>query len=91
MLRRRQLRAAGWGLRRRRSGVVKRISKSQNGGRQQVKRQKSGTARTEQRLDLEPDDDDGGGELDEEDRELLGEVDASDSDMDEEMGDDWRR
>ncbi|KAK5137617.1 hypothetical protein LTR08_007912 [Meristemomyces frigidus] len=40
---------------------------------------------------FEPDDDDGGGELDEEDKELLGEVDADeteDEDEDDEMADD---
>ena len=42
-----------------------------------------------QKMDVEPDDEDGGGELDEEDRELLGEVDADESeeDDDEDMGD----
>jgi len=53
-------------------------------------------AKDERGMDVEPDDEDGGGELDEEDRELLGEVDADESeeeddeedDEDEEMGDD---
>jgi Ino eighty subunit 1 len=67
-----------------------------------VTRQRSGTGRMseiraasrpaedEQKVDFGPDDDDGGGELDEEERELLGEVDATDEDEDEdeEMGDD---
>ena len=50
----------------------------------------SESVRDEQKMELEPDDEDGGGELDEEDRELLGEVDAdeTDEDDDEDMGDD---
>lgn len=71
--------------------------------RRSIQRQRSGTGRRsvhmaisggveeEQKVNLEPDDEDGGGELDEEDRELLGEVDADESedeDEDEEMGDD---
>jgi len=71
-------------------------------GRRGPWQQRSGTGRTSERRrvsevkdyergpGVEQDDDDGGGELDEEDRELLGEVDADESDEedeDEEMGD----
>ena len=69
--------------------------------RASVQRQRSGTggkasfhrgasSAGERKMELEPDDEDGGGELDEEDRELLGEVDADESedeDEDEDMGD----
>ncbi|KAK5164101.1 uncharacterized protein LTR77_010192 [Saxophila tyrrhenica] len=85
MLRRRQMRAQGWGLPRRRSGAVKAVSVGQDGfedGRaRQVKRHRSGTGRGGERFDVQPDDEDGGGEgeLDEEDRELLGEVDVDSS------------
>ncbi|KAK4546188.1 hypothetical protein LTR36_002325 [Oleoguttula mirabilis] len=50
----------------------------------------SGGAEMGQKANFQPDDDDGGGELDEEDRELLGEVDADETeeDSDEEIGDD---
>lgn len=62
-----------------------------------VKRQRSSTGRGSghrvasrqlqaMTMDLEPDDEDGGGELDEEDRELLGEVDPDESE-DEEIDD----
>lgn len=93
MIRRRQMRAQPRGALRRRHGAVQGMSMErdgfEDGRRRQVRRQRSGTGRGEQRMDLEPDDDDGGGgELDEEDRELLGEVDASDSEEDEDMGDD---
>lgn len=59
-------------------------------GRRGQHRTTSGGAEVGQKANFEPDDDDGGGELDEEDRELLGEVDADETeeDSDEEMGDD---
>ena len=67
-----------------------------------IQRHRSSTGRTsehravhgamqEQRIVYEPEEDEGGGELDEEDRELLGEVDpdeSEDDDEDEDMGDD---
>ncbi|KAK3699540.1 hypothetical protein LTR37_016409 [Vermiconidia calcicola] len=84
MIRRRQLEAQGYlhPQQRRRSYSAMELD---GGG---TRRQRSGTGRTserreEQQVELEPDDEDGGGELDEEDRELLGEVDADEDDLSE--------
>ena len=90
----RNLTSMGWSIDRDGLELMSRESRSE------VRRQRSGTGRVserrsegmrdEQKMELEPDDEDGGGELDEEDRELLGEVDADESedDEDEDMGDD---
>lgn len=89
----------------RRSAPRKQLSMDQDGmevvqhgdGRSSGHRAYSGSARVSEhrgrddRGMVEPDDEDGGGELDEEDRELLGEVDADESeedDEDEDMDDD---
>ncbi|KAK5124019.1 hypothetical protein LTR85_002216 [Meristemomyces frigidus] len=71
----------------RRRGILPQRSSA---GRRGEHRAISGGAEMGQKANFEPDDEDGGGELDEEDRELLGEVDAdeTDEDSDEEMGDD---
>lgn len=80
-------------VRKREKGIRRSIPSRKRGEgnrRPTLIRQRSGTGRVSERGDLEPDDEDGVAELDEEDRELLGEVDADESgeDEDEDMADD---
>ena len=78
----------GMGFARGESGAYSRRRQSRT-SRASERRVTSETLRDDQKMDIEPDDEDGG-ELDEEDRELLGEVDADESeeDEDEDMADD---
>jgi Ino eighty subunit 1 len=95
MIKRRQLQARGLlhGSRRRRALVTE--PSMENDGVESIgnaygsrQRGRSGTGRRSENMDVEPDDEDGAAELDEEDRELLGEVDAGESEEDEDMDDD---
>jgi Ino eighty subunit 1 len=95
MIKRRQLQARGLlHTSRRRRALMTEPSMEQDGlevvGNSYGSRQRgrSETRRRSENMDVEPDDEDGAAELDEEDRELLGEVDAGESEEDEDMDDD---